>query len=159
MGRRGPLPKPTALRRLEGNPAKRALPKDEPTPPVALPTAPRWLDAGARAEWRRLGKLLLAQHLVTEQDRTLFASHCDAWSRFCRANRNLAKSGEVVTVGGYQQKSAWLTVRDAAWKELEKTAQHFGLSPASRARLHVAAPEEPKVDPFQAFQQKLHRVK
>ena len=43
---RGRRPKPTALKLIEGNPGKRPLPRDEPTPPV-----------GAKAEGARRGRV------------------------------------------------------------------------------------------------------
>ena len=36
-------PKPTAIRRAEGNPGKRALNRNEPTPPGTKPTCPSHL--------------------------------------------------------------------------------------------------------------------
>jgi P27 family predicted phage terminase small subunit len=35
-----------------------------------------------------------------------------------------------------------------AWKQFEKTALHFGLTPAARERLHAAGGEIDDVDPF-----------
>ena len=37
---RGRKPQPTAIRRAEGNPGKRALNRNEPTPPGTKPTLP-----------------------------------------------------------------------------------------------------------------------
>ena len=53
MGRRGPPPKPTALRLLQGNPGKRRLNDAEPKPKQSLPRCPDWLPANAKIECPR----------------------------------------------------------------------------------------------------------
>ena len=58
MGARGPKPTPTALRVLQGNRSKRALPQNEPKPQRGLPSPPHYLDAYALEEWERLAQNL-----------------------------------------------------------------------------------------------------
>ena len=55
-----PRPKPTAIRRLEGNRGKRAWNHDEPQPPDAMPRCPEHLAPVAKAEWRRVARTLHA---------------------------------------------------------------------------------------------------
>src|SRR5688572_9415358 len=55
MGKRGPAPRPTHLRVLDGNPSKRPLNGDEPMPDGA-PTCPTILDKEAKQEWKRIEK-------------------------------------------------------------------------------------------------------
>ena len=45
MGRRGPAPKPTAIKKAEGNPGKRKLNTEEPQPLPGVPECPDHLDA------------------------------------------------------------------------------------------------------------------
>ena len=51
MGRRGPAPKPTAIKILEGNPGKQKLNHNEPKPPtiIAIPKPPSRLLKDAKA--------------------------------------------------------------------------------------------------------------
>ena len=56
MGLRGPAPKPTAIKRLEGNPGKRKLNEAEPTLTVGVPECPDYLDEVAKREWGRLNR-------------------------------------------------------------------------------------------------------
>lgn len=73
---RGPKPTPTALRRLQGNPGKRAGNHDEPVPPADLPTCPNHLNAPAREEWDRLASVLHEMGVVTLVDRAALAAYC-----------------------------------------------------------------------------------
>ena len=82
-GRRGPAPKPSALRKLQGNPAKRALNPREPTPPAADAKEirrPRWIRARTRAaaHWDELVERLTGMKVLTRADETALALLCDA---------------------------------------------------------------------------------
>ena len=50
----GRKPKPTALKKLEGNPGKRKLNTKEPVPAKGMPEGPKWLLPEAKEEWKRL---------------------------------------------------------------------------------------------------------
>lgn len=69
MGRRGPAPKPTELKRLQGNPGKRRLNDSEPRPVATLPRCPSHLTGEAKAEWRRVARGLYEAGLLTQVDR------------------------------------------------------------------------------------------
>ena len=49
MGKRGPRPRPTALKLARGNPGKRRLNTDEPKPRTGVGDCPDWLDKEGRA--------------------------------------------------------------------------------------------------------------
>ena len=68
MGLRGPAPKPTTIKRLEGNPGKRKLNDGEPSPRLGAPECPDHLDDVARKEWDRLTSILVAMKVLTEAD-------------------------------------------------------------------------------------------
>ena len=46
----GRKPKPTAIKKLEGNPGKRKLNKNEPVPAKGMPECPDWLLPEAKAD-------------------------------------------------------------------------------------------------------------
>ena len=75
---RGRRPKPTALKKLEGNPGKRPLNELEPVPPVASLRCPNYLLPEARKEWRRLAPILMNLGLLTAADAVPFAGYCQA---------------------------------------------------------------------------------
>ncbi len=94
MGERGPAPKPTALKVLQGNPGKRALPKGEPRPPApSPPPAPRWLGEEARREWRRVARALHGAGLLTEADHDALALYCETFASWRRAARQEGSAG------------------------------------------------------------------
>ena len=64
MAKRGRKPKPTALKKLEGNPGKRPLNELEPLPQVTMLRCPNWLEPEARTEWRRLAPVLIGAGIL-----------------------------------------------------------------------------------------------
>ena len=107
----GRKPKPTALKRLHGNPGGRALPKGEPEPGGLSSVAPpSHLSRDARAEWRRLAPELIRLGLLTVNDLAAFAAYCSAWSDFVAADRALERDGLVVQ----GKKSNW-SGRRGSW--------------------------------------------
>lgn len=49
----GRKPKPTAVKKLEGNPGKRKLNTKEPVPAKGMPDCPEWLLPEAKKEWEK----------------------------------------------------------------------------------------------------------
>jgi hypothetical protein len=68
------------LKLIKGNPGKRPLPKDEPQPDPAIPEKPDYLDAEASKEWDRIVPELERLGLLTQLDRAMLVSYCQAWS-------------------------------------------------------------------------------
>lgn len=149
----GPRPQPTQLRVLRGNPSKRPLPKNEPTPDAKLPPAPRHLSDEARREWRRIGRELERLGLVSQIDRALLTAYCSAWGRLVEAETMLRKYGSVVkTPNGMLVQSPYLQIVNKATEQLAKIAPEFGMSPSSRSRVSVPT-QAPADDPFARFEQ------
>ncbi len=146
---RGRKPKPTAIKRLEGNPGKRPLNKNEPQPPVpeSVPRAPRHLNHEAKREWRRMIKVLMGLGLYTDVDRAALAMYCQAWGRWVVAERRLAEEGEVLlTATGYHYQNPWRSEANKAQELMRKLISEFGLSPSARSRLSVPEkPDEPSL--------------
>lgn len=67
----GRKPKPTAVKKLEGNPGKRKLNTKEPVPAKGMPACPDWLMPEAKKEWERLAKLMNQMGVLTEVGRLL----------------------------------------------------------------------------------------
>jgi len=135
MGRR---PKPTAQRKLEGNPGRRPLNPDEPTAVAGLPPCPAHLHGEARLIWKRLGKQLLAEKRIALVYEGAFALYCSAWGRYVKAEKAMAKkrSGEVVKApSGYLVQSPWLAISNRAQQQMMKAIGELGISPTSQSKV------------------------
>jgi len=143
----GPAPKPTAVKKLAGNPGKRRMNATEPHPPVpdGTPYAPRFLNNEAAAEWRRMVGVLIGLGLYTEVDRAALAMYCQSWGRWVVAERAIAKDGEILTSGeGGKYQNPWRYEANKAQDQMRKLLSEFGLTPSSRSRLSIpSAPDEP----------------
>lgn len=134
--------KPTAIKRLTGNPGKRALNEREPQPRRALPPCPRWLSARARAEWRRLARELYDAGVLTTVDRAALAGYCVAFARWQEAEEVVSAKGMVVkTTNGNLIQNPYLTIANRAMDDMRRFAVEFGMTPASRTRVQVAETE------------------
>ena len=139
----GRRPKPTHLRVLEGNPGHRRINKDEPkpTPRVRVPAPPKHLGKEGRAEWRRVGKDLVALGLLTSIDRPALAAYCQAWQRWVGAEEQIEQEGTTQTSpNGYLMQSAYVGIANRAMDQMRKFLIEFGMTPAARSRITVTPP-------------------
>ncbi len=145
MGKRGPAPKPTALKLLEGNPGKQKLNKNEPMPnvPDVVPRPPSRLMPEAKKEWKRLAPAMVALGLLTEVDTSAFAELCQNYAYYLAADKEIMSLGEKGpiamqrTPSGYTQQHPLLSLRRSYYEQWHKGLADFGLTPASRSRLVV----------------------
>jgi P27 family predicted phage terminase small subunit len=152
MGARGPAPKPTALKELEGNPGKRSLNRSEPRPDVEAPACPKWVTGEGRKEWRRIVPLLVRLGLLTKVDRAALVGYCQAWARVVQAEEEMQKPGFQmieVTDKGYAHVNPWFQVWTQSMKQVKAFGAEFGLTPAARSR--VQTPEASEDDKFEEF--------
>ena len=144
MGTRGPAPKPTVVKMLQGNPGKRALPKGEPKPDAGrLPSAPRWLSDEAKREWKRLAPRLWRVGLLTEVDGTALGLLCEAFAQYVAAKAVVDREGMLLMSekgNAYQHPAAGLMTQ--ARGELMKWSREFGMTPAARSRISVQAADD-----------------
>src|SRR5438270_4520371 len=111
MGLRGPAPKPTSIKRLEGNPGKRKLNELEPTPKAGAPECPDYLDEVARREWDRLTAILVSMKVLTEADYIALGNLCQAYSTLMNAQKQMNKTGILYkSKSGYIQQSPLLGI-------------------------------------------------
>lgn len=171
-GTRGPLPKPAALKLLEGNPGKRALDLSEGVnPPVAVPSAPRHLSPEGRKEWKRITPLLEELGLISGLDRAALGLYCQSCGRLAELetafNSKVAllvdggadyadavyQVSHSVTPSGYAQQSVLVQLIRQARHEVHRYLMHFGLSPAARARVQPSNYIQPDLPGFEKQQQ------
>lgn len=135
MAKRGRKSK--AVKELTGNPGNRPI-KAEAKGVKGKPDCPEWLDDLAKQEFDRTATLLDDMGVLSQTDRTVLTMYSVAFSRYVRAQQQVAEHGEVhITQNGHPQKSAWLTVADKAFDQLQKLQVELGLTPACRHKANV----------------------
>jgi P27 family predicted phage terminase small subunit len=150
MGRRGPPPKPSAQKKLEGTYRKdRAVGGGELAPPPAVPDCPLWLKGAAKKEWDRVVPQLSELGVLTGLDGGQLERYCDAYGSWLEARADVKKRG--ATIKGPFGPANNPNVKRAfdERKEADRLAQELGLSPSARSRVKV--PEKEAVDPAEAF--------
>ena len=145
MPPRGRPPKPAHLKLLEGNPGKRKLPDNEPKPEPRkrMPTPPRTLDKKGKKEWRRMAKVLMGLGLLTELDLTALHMYCDAYERWRKYSAELEKGFLIKTPSEFLRPSPYVAMARDALAQVKTMAEHFGMTPATRDRVHPLAPHLP----------------
>jgi P27 family predicted phage terminase small subunit len=148
----GRRPKPTALKLLDGNPGHRALNRNEPQP-GGIPSCPRHLDAVAKSEWKRISRELIATGLLTSVDRAALAAYCAAWSRWVNAETSIEKFGAVIKSpkSGYPIQNPYIGIANTAIDQMRRFMIEFGMTPASRSRIHVNSDTGNTDDAFDNF--------
>lgn len=132
----GRKPKPTAVKKLEGNPGKRKLNTKEPVPAKGMPDCPEWLLPEAKKEWERLADLMNQMGIPTEVDMAAFAAYCQSYARWKEAQEHIDSEGSTFeTDKGYQQQTPWVGIANTNQKLMLQAASEFGLTPSSRSRI------------------------
>lgn len=130
--------KPTAIRRIEGNPGKRPLNEDEPEPLVRDTRPPAHLDRQAKQVWRVVAPELDRLGLLTTVDEEVLAGYCIAASQVRKAMKLLSKEGFTIqTKTGYLQQRPEVAILQKSLQLLRAFAAEFGFTPSSRTRLSV----------------------
>lgn len=140
MGKRGPAPKPTALKKLQGNPGRRPLPKGEPMPETRpeAPRAPRGMSKAANKAWRELAPALHAARLLTVVDELALRLLVETWADYQEACELIAEEGLVaVTDKGYSHQHAAVGIRNNARAQLAKLMREFGMTPSGRTGIRL----------------------
>lgn len=157
MGKRGPAPKPDALRSKVNRSKRGANLADGIKPDVATPDCPDWICATGKDEWVRVVPHLQKCGLLSHLDMAALAMYCQAYGRYVelegsmtlriellQKRENLAYLDAVfhayidITPNGYKQVSALSsTLRNLKDEVLRYLAQ-FGMSPSSRTRVVVS---------------------
>lgn len=138
MGARGPKPKPSQLRKAQGNPGRKKISKNEPKPAIAVPYCPNHLTLRAKQEWKRVAPLLAKLGLLTKLDRGALAAYCQAYATWAKACCKVKRQGELIlTTNGNLQQNPWIWIANRALDQMNKYISEFGLSPASRSRIEI----------------------
>lgn len=142
MGRRGPPPKPTALRVLQGDRPYRINTR-EPKPEPGVPKMPTELRKEARAYWRRLIRLLRPMRVLTVADGIVLMLLADALADRYIADLDIRARGQLtLSDRGALVTNPSMRIKRLAAAEANRLSQQFGLSPTARVSLTA----DPDVD-------------
>lgn len=149
MGERGPPSQPTQLKILHGNPGRRKLNSREPKPTAGCPSCPSWLNAEAKAEWKRQTEVMPAG-LMTMADRGALAMYCQAWSEFVEASKFCKQITNhwITTDKGNLVLHPASLVLQRSHERATRLAAQFGFTPSARSRLEMP-PQDKKSNPLQ----------
>lgn len=143
MGLRGPAPKATALRVLEGNPSGRPVNDAEPRP-IGKARVPSWLSKRGRKEWRALAPTLEACGCLTSADAVPFATLCDAIVNLADATRLVEEQGGIIEDEHGRRINPALRAQRNYTEVVLKLSQRFGLTPSDRTGIKVPKPKDSK---------------
>lgn len=152
----GRRPKPTARRRLEGNPGKRAYNAHEPVLPTAsaeIDTPPAVIDGDTTAcvEWRRLAPILRRARLLTDADVNALIAYCQQWSIYQDALVNAPQVRRVFkSPNDYPVINPYLSIANKALAFCDRIGEQLGLTPGGRARVSAAPGEDDAFAEFDA---------
>lgn len=139
MGKRGPMPTPSAILKLRGSWRAKAR-RREPQPRAGRPACPTWLPPAARRKWRQLVPELVRLGLLTVVDGDALAAYCCAWAELQQATQTLDQEGRYVRLAsGYLLSHPAVAQQRSAWQAVRAFAALFGLDPSSRTRLAATA--------------------
>lgn len=138
---RGRKPKPTAKKKLEGNPGKRQLNKREPKPKVSANITPAQIDAGMRSFTDLYLPQLQAMQIFTDADLAAFELMSVHYAMAWRAAEIVQSQGIVLTdkFGQLHKHPALQILRDNS-ALFKAYAAEFGMTPSARSRIQVPLP-------------------
>jgi P27 family predicted phage terminase small subunit len=136
--------KPAAIRELEGNRSRTAIPKE--IAPAGQPTPPIGLTAEQLDRWQDIVSSLPVE-VLSRADHQVIERMAVAWATFRQTTALINQAG-LLTRGQNNEpvRNPLLAVRKLATTEMEACGQALGLSPLARTRL--VAPEQENVDPL-----------
>jgi P27 family predicted phage terminase small subunit len=138
----GRPPKPTALKLLEGNRGKRAIPKAEPKPRPIRPDCPSWLPELARKRWSELAPELEMSGVLTIVDGDVLSAYCWAYSETLRLVESLEEEGRTLSGGSKARPEVYMLHH--ALDIMHKCGMELGIGAASRTKITLKEPDADK---------------
>ena len=154
MAKTGRKPKPSALKRLEGNPGKRPLNELEPMPPVTELCGPEHMLPEAKQEWKRLAPILMGMGLLTAADAVPFEGYCTAYARWLEAQEEITRHGSIYKDNeGRIRPNPYIAIANQQMREIKSLAAEFGLTPSNRSAMmaNVMAAMKQNIDPMETI--------
>src|SRR5216684_730913 len=155
MGLRGPAPKPTGVRVLEGCRAHRPLPENEPQYPPGTPAKPKKISRQAQRVWEELVDEMAPANVLrsvdqralwqlAEDEALLSEAYAGLWKMIRAVEDKARKEGKELPGGPLfalvsmtSGRLAMNAIRDLGARVLIERRE-FGLTPSSRTRISTA---------------------
>lgn len=131
---------PTAIKRLRDTIQPCRLNTKEPQSRIirSVPSCPKNLEGEARIHWRKIGRVLASMRVLTQADLDALGLYCEIYARWRDAEDKLKKTGVVIKMqGGLYGQNPYLKVANECIGQLQRYMNEFGLTPASRTRIHA----------------------
>jgi P27 family predicted phage terminase small subunit len=105
------------------------------------PKVPEWLGEYAAAEWKRVGKDLVARRILTDDNLSLLESYCVSVGMVRESSETIRDQGTTITTEkGVARHPAVQTLKEFLG-ESRRLASELGLTPTSRNKIG-SPPEE-----------------
>ena len=140
----GPPPKPTAIKKLQGNPGRRKLNDKEPQSSRKIPPPPKWLDKVAKQNWKRESEELKSMGVLTKIDWGIFAARCYLYSQIVKLSEDIEVEGRTIDTKQGPKSNPKAVQLDKIIKEYRMIGSSLGADPASRSKIQVAEPKKKK---------------
>lgn len=149
MAARGPIPRPTTLKLLDGT-ARRDRMRNEPIPrSISLECPVANASPAVKQIWAATVAELQAMKIAYASDADTLMCYCEAVASHRRASALLAKSDVLIKgLSGQPVHNPALGVQQRAAAIIRAFAQEFGLTPSARTRIEVTASDDGADDIF-----------
>lgn len=147
MGKRGPPPKPSAQKKLEGTYRKDRAARNEFAPKRATPTRPSYLDKLGRELWDFVVPILMERGVLTIVDGEGLARYCAAHSLEVKATQKYQREGLMLKTPYGPQTHPMIKVAKEARAEADRLGAKFGLTPSDRTKISEPPPKDKPEDP------------
>lgn len=143
----GRRPLPTAIHELNGFPGKRKLNRHEPKPRRSIPLPPSHLSDPVKEAWKKLAVKLHRMGVLTEADAWALEELAETYVEVKDLRQKISLEGrtvKVVTTKGEERQltNPLVTQLGDAAKRFRMMMVEFGLTPSSRAKVHVTEQED-----------------
>lgn len=141
MSTRGPKPKPTELKKVQGNPGHRPLNQQQPKPKTPV-KRPRGMQPLAKKLWDEYAPELARLEILTGVDSAAFRLMAEHFGFAVQAARELHEAGLTVETKEGTKKNPLAQVFKDNSLAFKAYAAEFGMTPSSRTRLKMPAEAE-----------------
>ena len=105
------------------------------SPVIEVPNPPSWLPKDAKAEWRRVARIVIVERqTLTVADMASFTNYCLAVGQAAEATRIIAREGLTFAAASGPKKHPAVSIRSDAMTQARLLAAELGLTPVSRSR-------------------------